>query len=471
MGALITDFTLIKPGALHRANGGYLLVDAHKLLIQPFAWDSLKRALYAKSLRIESVGQMLSLVSTVSLEPEAIPLDVKVMLFGNHFIYYLLQELDPEFSELFKVAADFETHMPRDAESVQLYAQLIATLVRREGLLPFHRSAVARVLEQSARMVGDAEKLTAHMQSVVDLLRQADYWAHQEGEQCVDASHVDRALAAAEARSDRIKQRLQEEILRGTLMIDTAGEAVGQINALSVVELGESTFAYPTRITATTRIGDGDVINVEREVELGGALHSKGVMILSSFLAARYARSRPLSLAASLVFEQSYGFVEGDSASMAELCALLSDMAQAPIKQSLAITGSVNQFGQAQAIGAVNDKIEGFFEICRARGLNGEQGVLIPAANTKHLMLKREVRDAVAAGRFHIYVVNTVDEAIELLTGVPAGMPDEKGNLPEGSINYRVAAYVFELSLIRQEFAGLTAKKKSRKKAAKAEPR
>ena len=468
MGALITDFTLIKPGSLHRANGGYLLVDAHKLLIQPFAWDSLKRALYAKSLRIESVGQMLSLVSTVSLEPEPIPLDVKVMLFGNHFIYYLLQDLDPEFSELFKVAADFESSMPRDVESVQLYAQLIATLVRREGLMPFHRSAVARVLEQSARMAGDTEKLTAHMQSVVDLLRQADYWAHQEGEQLVDASHVDRALAAAEARSDRVKRRLQEEILRGTLMIDTAGEAVGQVNALSVVDLGESSFAYPTRITATTRIGDGDVINIEREVELSGAIHSKGVMILSSFLAARYARSRPLSLSASLVFEQSYGFVEGDSASMAELCALLSDLAQAPIKQSLAITGSVNQFGQAQAIGAVNDKIEGFFEICRARGLNGEQGVLIPAANIKHLMLKREVRDAVAHGQFRIFAVNTVDEAIELLTGVPAGMPDEKGTLPEGSINYRVAAYVFEQSLIRQEFAGL-AGKKDRKKSKRSE--
>lgn len=463
MGALITDFTLIKPGSLHRANGGYLLLDARKVLTQPFAWESLKRALYAKSLRIESVGQMLSLVSTVSLEPEPIPLDVKVVLFGDRMIYYLLQELDPEFSELFKVAADFEDRMPRDDASVQLYARLIATLARRENLLPFDRTAVARVLEHSARMVGDAEKLSAHMQGVVDVLRQADYWARREQAQCVESAHVDQALDAAEVRGDRVKRRLQEEILRGTLLIDTAGEAVGQVNALSVVELGESTFAYPTRITATTRIGDGDVVNIEREVELSGAIHSKGVMILSSFLAARYARSRPLSLSASLVFEQSYGYVEGDSASMAELCALLSDLAQAPIKQSLAITGSVNQFGQAQAIGAVNDKIEGFFEICQARGLNGEQGVLIPAANVKHLMLKREVREAVAAGRFHIYAVNTVDEAIELLTGVPAGMPDAQGNLPEGSINYRVAAYVFELSLIRQEFGGLTAKKGHKK--------
>ena len=465
LGALITDFTLIKAGSLHRANGGYLLVDARKLLTQPFAWESLKRALYAKSLRIESVGQMLSLVPTVSLEPEEIPLDIKVVLFGDRLIYYLLQDLDPEFAELFKVAADFEESMPRSDEGAQLYARLIATLVRREGLLAFHRNAVARVVEQSARMVGDAEKLTAHMQSVVDLLREADYWARQENTQRVEAAHVDRAIEAAETRSGRVKQRLQEEILRGTMLIDTAGEVVGQINALSVVELGESRFAYPTRVTATTRIGDGDVIDIEREVELSGAIHSKGVLILASFLAARYSRNRPLSLSGSLVFEQSYGFVEGDSASLAELCALLSDLAQAPIKQSLAVTGSVNQFGQVQAIGGVNEKIEGFFDICKARGLSGEQGVLIPTANIKHLMLKREVRDAVSAGQFQIYAIDTVDEAIELLTGVPAGMPDAQGKLPEGSINFRVAACVFELSLIRQEFAGVgeKAKVKSRK--------
>ncbi len=464
LGALVTDFTLIKPGSLHRANGGYLLVEARKLLVQPFAWESLKRALYAKSLRIESVGQMLSLVPTVSLEPEEIPLDVKVVLFGDRMIYYLLQELDPEFSELFKVAADFEDSMPRSDESALLYARLIATLVRREGLFAFERGAVARVIEHSARMVGDAEKLTAHMQSVLDLLREADYWARQAGAAQVQAQHVDRAIEAADKRSDRVKQRLQEEILRGTMLIDTSGEVVGQINALSVVELGESRFAYPTRVTATTRIGDGDVVDIEREVELSGAIHSKGVLILSSFLASRYSRNRPLSLSASLVFEQSYGYVEGDSASLAELCALLSDLAQAPIKQSLAVTGSVNQFGQVQAIGGVNEKIEGFFDICKGRGLTGQQGVLIPSANIKHLMLKREVRDAVAAGQFRVIAVDTVDEAIELLTGVPAGMPDAQGNLPEGSINFRVATTVYELSLIRQEFAGLGAKGAGKRK-------
>lgn len=463
MGALVTDFTLIKPGALHRANGGYLLLEAHRVLAQPFAWEALKRALYARSLRIESVGQLLSLVPTVSLEPEEIPLDVKVVLLGERFLYFLLQELDPEFAELFKVAADFEDALPRNDHNAQLYARLIATLARREGLLPFRREAVARVVEHASRLAEDAEKLTAHMRSVADLLRQADHWARESGATQVEAGHVDQAIAAMEARSDRIRRRIQEEILRGTLIIDTDGAVVGSINGLSVVELGDARFAHPTRITATTRIGDGDVINIEREVELSGAIHSKGVMILASFLAARYARSRPLSLSASLVFEQSYGFVEGDSASLAELCALLSDLAQAPIRQALAVTGSVNQFGQVQAIGAVNDKIEGFFDICAARGLTGEQGVIIPAANVKHLMLRREVREACAAGRFHIYAVETVDEAIELLTGIPAGLPDEQGNLPEGSINWRVAAQLYELSLIRQEFAGAAGRKKRRK--------
>jgi lon-related putative ATP-dependent protease len=455
MGALLTDFMLIKPGSLHRANGGYLLLDAHKLLTQPFAWEALKRALYAHEIRIESLGQMLSLVSTVSLEPEPIPLQVKVVLFGERLLYYLLQEFDPEFSEQFKVTAEFEEDLPRDPEANRLYARLVATLVRKQGLLPFARDGVARVIEHAARLADDAEKLTTHMASIDDLMRQADYWARQAGATQVDAAQVQLAIDAAEQRVSRLRQRVQEEMLRGTLLIDTAGAFTGQVNGLSVVELGNYAFSYPVRITATTRIGDGDVIDIEREVELGGAIHSKGVMILSSFLAARYARSHPLSLAASLVFEQSYGFVEGDSASLAELCALLSDLAQAPISQSLAVTGSVNQLGQVQAIGAVNHKIEGFFELCAARGLSGEQGVIIPAANVKHLMLKRAVVEAVAQGKFHIYAVETVDQAIHLLTGVPAGQPDARGQLPEGSINYLVAVQLVQLSMIRQSYAGV----------------
>lgn len=454
MGALVTDFTLIKPGALHRANGGYLVVEAHRLLSQPFAWEGLKRALYARRLRIESVGQLLSLVPTVSLEPEDIPLSVKLVLLGDRLTYYLLQELDPEFSELFKVPADFEEILDRTPENTRLYARLVATLARREGLLPLEREACARVIEHAARLAEDAEKFTAHMRSVVDILHQADHCAREAGAARVEAVHVEQALAAREARTDRLKRRIQEEILRGTVLIDTTGAVVGQINALSVIELGDLRFAHPTRVTATTRLGDGDVIDIQREVELAGAIHSKGVLTLASFLAARYARNRPLSLSASLAFEQAYGFVEGDSASLAELAALLSDMASVPIRQGIAVTGSVNQFGQVQPIGGVNEKIEGFFDICAARGLTGEQGVIIPAANVKHLMLKAAVREACSAGRFHVWAVETVDEAIEILTGLPAGLPDAQGNLPEGSVNYRVAAYVYELSLLRQEFGG-----------------
>ena len=452
-GALVTDFTMIKPGALHKANGGYLLLDVRKVLVQPFAWEALKRALQSREIRIESLGQMYSLVSTVSLEPEPIPLDTKVVLFGDRLFYYLLQEYDPEFDELFKVAADFEDRIERSPDTHLLYARLIATLARKEGLQPFDRGAVARVVEHSARLAGDAQRLSTHMRSVADLLLEADYWSREAGHEVVSAADVQQAIDTHIHRLDRLRSRLYEEILRGTLMIATEGEVAGQVNGLSVIELGEFAFAQPTRITATTRLGDGELVNIEREVKLSGAIHSKGVLILSSFIAARYARNQPLAFSASLVFEQSYGFVEGDSASLAELCALLSNLADAPIRQSLAVTGSVNQFGQAQAIGAVNEKIEGFFDICAARGLTGEQGVLIPAANVKHLMLRRDVVEAAEQGRFRIYAVENVDQAIALLTGVPAGDADASGNYPEGSINRRVAARLAELAEIRKSFA------------------
>ena len=452
-GALVTDFTMIKPGVLHKANGGYLLLDVRKVLVQPFAWEALKRALQSREIRIESLGQMYSLVSTVSLEPEPIPLDTKVVLFGDRLFYYLLQEYDPEFDELFKVAADFEDRIERSADTHLLYARLISTLTRKEGLQPFDRGAVARVIEHSARLAGDAQRLSTHMRSVADLLLEADYWSREAGHEVVGAADVQQAIDTHIHRLDRLRSRLYEEILRGTLMIATAGEVAGQVNGLSVIELGEFAFAQPIRITATTRLGDGELVNIEREVKLSGAIHSKGVLILSSFLAARYARNQPLALSASLVFEQSYGFVEGDSASLAELCALLSNLADAPIRQSLAVTGSVNQFGQVQAIGAVNEKIEGFFDICAARGLSGEQGVLIPAANVKHLMLRRDVVEAAELGRFRIYAVENVDQAIALLTGVPAGDADASGKYPEGSVNQRVAARLAELSEIRKSFA------------------
>lgn len=453
-GALVTNFTLIKPGALHRANGGYLLLDIRKVLMQPFAWEGLKRALQARKIHIESLGQIYSLVSTVSLEPEPVPLDVKVVLFGERIFYYLLQEYDPEFKELFKVAADFEETIERTPENDFLYAQLIATLTRKEELLPYDRHAVARVIDHSARLTGDSQKLSMHMRSIADLLHEADYWARANNSDAVRARDVQQAIDAQIRRQDRIRDRLYEAIQRDILMIGTQGAVTGQVNGLSVIELGGFAFAQPTRITATTRFGKGDVINVEREVKLSGAIHSKGVFILSSFLAARYAKDQPFALSASLAFEQSYGMIDGDSASLAELCALLSNLADVPVNQSLAVTGSINQLGQVQAIGAVNEKIEGFFDICNARGLTGNQGVLIPAANVQHLMLRQDVVEAAAAGKFHIYAVADIDQAIALLTGLTAGEADANGEYPQGSINGLVAARVTELGKISQSYLG-----------------
>lgn len=454
LGALVTDFSLIKPGALHQSTGGYLVLDAHKLLTQPFAWDGLKRALRAHQTRIDSLGQMLSLVSTVSLEPEPIPLDVKVVLLGERLLYYLLYEYDPEFRELFKVAADFEEEIPRSNENAQLYAQVIATLARKESLLPFQREACGRLIEQAAREAGDAERLSAHMQDLQDLMREADYLARRDAQSAVPATAVQAAIDARKRRAERLRLLMQEDILREIKRIDTTGSKVGQVNALSVIEIGDSAFAHPTRLTATVRLGEGEVIDIEREVELGGAIHSKGVLTLSSFLATRYASNLPLSMSASLAFEQTYGMVEGDSASMAELCALLSAIADVPIHQSRAMTGSVDQFGRMQAVGGVNEKIEGFFDICLARGLTGEQGVLIPRDNRKHLMLRADVVAACAEGQFHIWAVSDVDEAIELLTGVPAGAPDEQGAVPAGSMNYLVASRLLEFSALRQMYRG-----------------
>ena len=446
MGALVTDFTLIKPGALHQANDGYLILDARKILMQPYAWEGLKRALSSRELRIESLGQALSLVSTVSIEPEPIPLNAKVVLLGERLLYYLLYHYDPDFSELFKVAADFEDTMLRTEENDLLYARLIAMLARNEGLLPLDRTACARVIEQGARMAADAEKLSVRLRDITDLLREADYWARQAGRSVVIRDDVQRALDAKTYRSDRLRERLQEEIHRGTLLIDTQGERAGQVNGLSVVGLGDFMFGHPSRITARTHLGKGDVLDIQREVELGGPIHSKGVMILAGFLGARYAPDHPLSLSASLVFEQTYGEVEGDSASSAELYALLSALADAPLKQSLAVTGSVNQHGLVQAIGGVNEKIEGFFDVCHKRGLTGEQGVLIPVTNVKHLMLRHDVVQAVADGKFHIYPVSTIDEGMELLTGIPAGERDENGLFPDGSINQRVEVRLLVLA-------------------------
>lgn len=453
MGTLLTDFTLIKGGALHRANGGYLILDARKLLLQPYAWEGLKRALRANQIHIESLGQLFGWVSTVSLEPHPIPLGVKVILTGERLLYYLLNQYDPDFRELFKVAADFEIDMDRDENSILAYAHLIADLAKKEELRHCNREAVGRVIEHSSRLASDAAKLTTHMQSISDLLREADYWAGQADHDVITTADIQQALDAQRFRSSRIRERVQEMILRDTIMIDTAGSVVGQVNGLSVVMLDTYAFGRPNRITARFRLGKGEVVDIERQVEMGGPIHSKGVMILAGFLGARYAQDRPFSLSATLVFEQSYSGVEGDSASSAELYALLSALADAPLKQSLAVTGSVNQHGQVQAIGGVNEKIEGFFDLCQMRGLTGEQGVLIPYANIKHLMLRNDVVEAAASGQFHLFPVQTIDQGIELLTGIPAGEPDAEGNFPPESINGRVVACLTRLAEQAQAFA------------------
>lgn len=466
-GMLVTDFALIKGGALHRANGGYLLLDARKLLSQPFSWDGLKRALSTGQIRTESLGETYGLISTAALEPEPIPLQVKVVLFGERYLYYLLLAYDPEFGELFKVAADFEDELPRNSDSEALFARLVGMLARREGLLPFHRAAVARVIEHSARLGPDAQHLSAHLESLVNLLREADHGARQAGATGVDEASVERALERQERRVSRVREKIREAILRGELMIDTQGTKLGQVNGLSVSFVGDYGFGHPTRITATTRLGNGEILDIQREVEMGGPIHSKGVLILSSFLASRYSGDRPHSLSASVVFEQTYGEVEGDSASVAELCALLSSLSGLPLRQDLAVTGSVNQHGEVQPVGGINEKIEGFFEICQARGLTGAQGVLIPAVNASHLMLKKEVREAAAAGKFQIYPVRSVDDAIELLTGTAAGECDADGNFPEGSVNFLVAARLLELSLMRQAYATMEIKVKTVRRGGK----
>lgn len=455
MGTLITDFTLIKPGALHRANGGYLILEAQKVLTQPFVWDALKRVLRSGFINIDSIGQMLSLISTVSLEPEPIPVNVKVVLLGERMLYYLLSELDPEFSELFKVVADFEDDIDRNEENDLLFAHFLATMARRQKLHPLSRTAVCRVIEQAARLSDDAEKLSTHLHSISDLLCEADYWATQLGHTLIEREDIQKAIDERFRRHSRIYERMQEEILRDTLRIDTEGSRVATINGLTVSQLGDFSFGHPMRLTATARMGEGHIIDIEREVELGGPIHSKGVLILSSFLGNRYAHDAPLSLHASLVFEQSYGDIEGDSASLAELCVLLSALAEAPIEQSLAITGSVNQHGEVQAIGGVNEKIEGFFDICNKRGLHGKHGVIIPADNVKHLMLRQDVREAAARGLFHVFAIRHVDEAVELLTGLPAGMRNLDGQFSEESINGRVENKLTNMSVIRHTYSDM----------------
>jgi len=452
-GVLKTDFMLVRPGALHRANSGFLILDAERLLMQPFAWEALKHALFERCVRIESLGQRLSLISTLSLEPDRIPLNVRVVLIGMRRVYDLLCEYDSEFAELFKVAADFDDTIERTAENMQLYARVVAASARREGLKPLEAAAVARLVEHGSRLAGDSRKLSTHLRSVEDAVREADHFAAAAGAELVRAADVERALQEQQRRLARVHGEILDAIRCNSLLVETDGEAVGQINGLSVIRAGTTLFGQPSRITATVRIGEGDVLDIEREVKLGGAIHSKGVLILSALIGSRFGWKQPLSLHGSLVFEQSYGAVEGDSASLAEACALLSAIAQVPLRQSLAVTGSINQRGVVQVIGGVNEKIEGFFEACRQRRLTGSQGVIVPADSVPHLMLNDEVIAAVERGSFHLYAVRTLDEALNLLTGLESGERDSAGVYAQGSFNSLVDERLRELAHQRQEFA------------------
>ena len=434
-GALVTNFRLIKAGALHRANGGSILLDARALLSEPFSWPALKRALIRQQITIEDVTRFIGLTTTVSLEPDPIPLDVKVVLYGDRMLYYMLSALDPEFGQHFKVLADFDDAMDRSPAGETTLARLLAGLAAAEGLHPLDRDAVARTIEHAARLAEDSQKLTLLVERLHDLIAEAHHWAGKNGRDVIARADVEQAIAQQIVRASRIRELSQEMILRDLALIDTAGSRTGQVNGLSVLSIGGYSFGRPSRITCRVRPGGGKIVDIEREVELGGPLHSKGVLILSGFLAGRYALDVPMSVYASLVFEQSYGGVDGDSASSAELYCLLSALADLPLRQDLAVTGSVNQIGVVQAIGGVNEKIEGFFDLCNARGLTGSQGVLIPQANVQHLMLRADVRDACAAGRFAIWPIRGIDEGIALLTGRTAGARGADGSWPENTVN------------------------------------
>jgi len=444
--SLVTDFTLIRAGALHRANNGFLVLEARKVLQAPFAWEALKRALRSRKVKIESPGQSLGLAGLVTLEPEPAPLDVRVVLIGEPFLFHLLMALDPEFQELFKVPADFDDLLPGDEEGLRGYCRLVASIVRREELLPFDRHGVARALEEGLRWAGHQERLSARVSRLADLLREASHRSREKGLERVGREQVAEAVAQAEFRSDRLRTRILDEIRRGTILLDVTGVRAGQVNGLSVLSLGTFSFGRPSRITARVRLGNGKVVDIEREVEMGGPIHSKGVLILTGYLGSRYALDRPFSLLASLVFEQSYSGVEGDSASAAELLALVSAIARVPLDQGLAVTGSVNQHGQIQPVGGVNEKIEGFFDACQVLGLTGDQGVLIPRGNVQHLVLREDVVEAVREGRFRVIAVETVDEAVQLLSGLPAGERGEDGVFPEDSFNRRVEDRLVELA-------------------------
>ena len=451
MGALVTNYRQICTGSLHQANGGYLLIDAEKLLEEPFVWEALKRALKEQQLKIESPYSEMGLMNTITLTPENIPLKVKIILIGSRDIYYVLQQLDSDFHEMFRVLVDFDDQIPRHHESVQAFAQLLKNRADDEGYPSLTASAVARMVEHSSRMTENQKQLSARIGDLFDLLAEADFIRRTSKGRKINHDHIERALEAKAIRTGRVSKQILDEVLEGSILIDTSDEQVGKINGLTVLSVGDASFGSPARITATVYPGSQGIVDIEREVSLGQAIHSKGVMILTGYLGSRYAQKFPLAISASLTMEQSYGYIDGDSASMAELCCLVSSLTGTPIKQCFAVTGSMNQHGEVQAIGGVNEKIEGFFDLCEARGLTGEQGVIIPRANVRNLMLHSKVVDAVKAKKFNVYAVEHVEEALELLTGHKPGTMNNKGIYTKGSINQKVVDRLKEIAELTKD--------------------
>ena len=449
-GTLITSYRRICPGSLHRANGGYLILEADKLLAYPFVWEGLKRALKSGRIEIESPYSELG-INTITLKPEVIPLNIKVILVGSRDIYYLLQELDDEFNEMFRILADFDHHIRLNPDTIQKFATLMVKQAKDSGAKPLTLAAIGRLIELSCRLSENQHRLSARINDCLEIIGEADLLCSRSTTTHIDKPHIELALNAREQRNGRMSEAILEEMLEGTILIDTEGVAIGKANGLTVLEVGGSSFGAPARITSTVYPGSRGIVDIEREAELGQAIHSKGVMILTGYLGHCYAQQFPLAISASIAIEQSYGYIDGDSASLLELCCLISALTRTPIKQGFAVTGSINQYGEVQAIGGVNEKIEGFFRLCQARGLNGEQGVIIPAANKRNLMLMQEVIDAVAQGLFSIYAVSSVDETLEILTGQTAGIMDEEGNYPENSVNFKAISRLKEISDMAHE--------------------
>ncbi|MBE0426608.1 MAG: AAA family ATPase [Nitrospirae bacterium] len=445
-GIALTDFSMIKEGSLHKANGGYIVINALDLLRNLFAYDALKRAVRNQELKIEDVWEQYRLISTTTLKPEPIPLNIKVILVGTLYLYYLLYILDEDYRELFKVKADFDNRIDRTDHNIQKYASFISVICKEEKLLPFDRKGVSRIVEVGSRLAENQNKLSLKFSDIADIIRESSYWASKSGSSIVSSEHVQKAIDEKVYRSNRIEERLREMILDGTIIVDTSGEKVGQVNGLAVIDLGDYTFGKPSRITARTYAGKAGVVNIERETKMSGRIHEKAILIITNYLGSRYAAKKPISLSASITFEQLYEMVEGDSASCAEFYALLSSIAGVSLKQNIAVTGSMDQSGTVQPVGGINEKIEGFFDLCKLNGLDGSHGVIIPKSNVKNLMLKKEVVEAVREGKFSIYPIQKVDEGLEIMTGMKVGEPGEDGTYPESTVNYLVVKRLTEIT-------------------------